>query len=101
MRLSENNLFARFDFDKEGDEAKASIFTIDQEAALANKLADAAEEKATMAVDLSTPEAMQAYIMKQEYLRGQIDALTYILECSRASREQHMPEKDTNQGNLI
>ena len=58
-----------------------------QRAHLQNQLVDVIEQKLALSATL-TPEGKESYWQQEAYLRGQIDFINYLLECSDRVEEQ-------------
>lgn len=78
MAILVPNEFTSFALTEE-EVKQGSLLTITQKQVLHNQLADCASEKLRLVLDVNDP---LTYAQRASYLRGQMDAIAYILELS-------------------
>lgn len=90
--LETNSLFIRWKFANPQEETGSRLLTTSQKQGIQNILCDLAEEKVRITPTFENPIQAQ---FEQEFIRGQIEILRYLLSLSEAVEDQQKnPELD-------
>ena len=89
------DILRRYTFSSPTEEISASIFNDAQIQHIKNMWLTYAQEKLTMSI---TPEDIEKYKYMQEYVRGAMEALSYLIEVSEAAVAAIVTSTDPQKG---